>query len=203
MASFDKEILCIQKEILFRDSKWGGFVKDSNNEIYNKLLKKSEFRLRAELETDSTFLQIIPQVIVKYNNTYFLHRQVKANEARLNSLCPLFFGGHVSEADLDKNSDVDYIQQALARELSEEVSIKADVITKTYLGTLYLDDNEVNKVHIGVAYMYEIDSPTVDTIETQGDTVLESLGWKSLDWLKEHREELTYWSSVIIDYIEA
>lgn len=196
-GKFDKEILCIKKDTFFRSGSWEGFQQENLDEIYKLLLTESEFKLRADLEENREYLQIIPQVVLKFGETYYLHKQVNRNEKRLNSLCPLPLGGHVSEFELDKNSTEDSIQQALQRELREEVTTDFDVIKKTFLGVIYLDDNPVNSVHVGVVYVFEVSNNSAKVREEGLDTV----GWMTVEYLKEHRDELTYWSRMIIDYL--
>ena len=89
----DQKVLCIKAETLFEGGKWEGLKSDNLDELYQLLLDSSEFRVRSELEDDPSYKQVIPQVILKHKDKYFLHRQVNANEARLNSLCPLFLSG--------------------------------------------------------------------------------------------------------------
>ncbi|MCC7304477.1 hypothetical protein IT418_03650 [bacterium] len=197
-GKFRQRNLLYKESCFFRDTNWRGFYSEDKELYYNRLLNESEFRLRAILEEDKTYLQVIPQVILRHEGKYFLHRQVKRNEARLNSLCPLFLGGHVAEVELDKNSSEDYIQQALNREIAEEVTMNAKIINKTFLGLIYLDDNEVNSVHIGVAYIFDVDGEDVKVRE-EG---LETIGWVDKKYLQEHIEELTYWSRIVVDSLE-
>ncbi len=197
MASFDKEILCIKKDIFFAEDQWTGFRTEKLDESYNLLLEKSEFRLRADLENDPTYLQIIPQVLLRYGNKFYLHRQVNRNEKRLNSLCPLPLGGHVSEFELDKSSSEDSIQQALYRELSEEVTTDFEVTNKIFLGLVYLDDNDVNRVHIGVVYIFDVSNDSAK-VKEEG---LETVGWVDVQYLYDHKEELTYWSRLMVEYL--
>lgn len=89
----DEKILCIKEDTLFKYGKWNGLM-STDKEKYLKLLREeSEFRVRKDLEKDSSYKQVIAQVVLKYKDKYFLHRQVDKNEDRLNSLCPLPLGG--------------------------------------------------------------------------------------------------------------
>lgn len=196
-GSFDKEILCIRKDVFFKSGFWTGFQQHDLDGIYQRLLNESEFCLRAELEDDKSYLQVIPQVILKYKDTYYLHKQVDRNEKRLNSLCPLPLGGHVSEFELDKSSSEDSIQQALTRELHEEVTTDFDIQEKTFLGVVYLDDNDVNSVHVGVVYVFDVSNNSAQ-VKEEG---LESVGWVTVDYLRKNRDKLTYWSRLVIDYL--
>lgn len=192
----DKEILCIKEDTLFKYGKWNGLM-STDKEKYLKLLREeSEFRVRKDLEKDSSYKQVIAQVVLKYKDKYFLHRQVDKNEDRLNSLCPLPLGGHIEKIDVKKNQDV--LEVALDRELHEEVQLGSNIIKKTYLGLVYIEDeNPVNHVHVGFVYVYDLDGSDVH-IKEEG---LEDIGFVSLDYLKTNTEKLTYWSRIIIYHL--
>ena len=191
----DEKILCIKEETLFKYGKWNGLMTSTPQKYLNLLRENGEFRVRKELENDPSYKQIIAQVILKYKDKYFLHRQVKRNEERLNSLCPLPIGGHIEE--IDSNSD-DILETALERELHEEVDLKSNIVKKSYLGLIYLeDDNPVNFVHVGFVYIFDLDGVDVH-VKEEG---LEDIGFVSLDYLKTNSEKLTYWSRIIIYHL--
>src|SRR5690606_3024058 len=194
MDKMKQKILCIKSEKLFKFGKWNGLKTDDLEELYDLLLKESEFRPRGELEEDPSYKQIIPQVVLKFKDRYFLHRQVDGNESRLNSLHPLPLGGHVEEFDANENNDL--IQTALLRELDEEAEVDSNIIDKRFLGIIYLEDNNpVNLVHIGIMYIFELDEDLVELREEK----LEKVGFVDLNYLKEHINELTYWSRELIN----
>ena len=191
----DEKILCIKGETLFKDGKWNGLLTSDSQKYLSLLRENGEFRVRRELENDPEYKQIIAQVILRYKDKYFLHRQVKRNEERLNSLCPLPIGGHIEEIDL-KGEDI--LETALERELHEEVDLKSNIVKKTYLGLIYLeDDNPVNFVHVGFVYIFDLDGVDVH-VKEEG---LEDIGFVSLDYLKTNSEKLTYWSRIIIYHL--
>jgi len=191
----DEKIFCIKEETLFKYGKWNGLMTSTPQKYLNLLRENGEFRARQELENDPEYKQIIAQVILRYKDKYFLHRQVKRNEERLNSLCPLPIGGHIEE--IDSNSD-DILETALERELHEGVDLKSNIISKNYLGLIYLeDDNPVNLVHVGFVYIFDLDGVDVH-VKEEG---LEDIGFVSLDYLKTNSEKLTYWSRIIIYHL--
>ena len=191
----DEKIFCIKEETLFKYGKWNGLMTSNPQKYLNLLRENGEFRVRKELENDSEYKQIIAQVILRYKDKYFLHRQVKRNEERLNSLCPLPIGGHIEE--IDSNND-DILETALERELHEEVDLKSNIVKKKYLGLIYLeDDNPVNLVHVGFVYIFDLDGADVH-VKEEG---LEDIGFVSLDYLKTNSEKLTYWSRIIIYHL--
>jgi len=192
----NEKIWCIKGEYLFEDGKWNGLMTSDKDKYIELLKEKSEFRVRRDLEKDPTYKQIIAQVILRNEDKYFLHRQVKTNEERLDSLCPLPLGGHIEEIDVKEGEDI--MKVALERELSEEVDMGCKVVSTEYLGLMYIEDeNPVNHVHIGLIYVYDVDGMDVH-VKEEG---LEDIGFVSLDYLKTNKEKLTYWSRIIIYHL--
>ena len=193
MSKMQQKILCINTDLLFEKGKWNGLKTTDLDFYYNLFLSKSEFRIREQLESDPKYKQIIPQVILHNNGKYFLHRQISANETRLNSLCPLPLGGHVEEFDKDQNHDL--IEAALLRELNEEVDLKSSIINKHFIGLIYIEnENPVNELHIGLLYIFDLDGQQAKIREPE----LEEIGWVDHEYLIKHLEELTYWSRVFV-----
>lgn len=196
MSLHKEKILCVSSDKLFRLGKWNGLQTENLDQYLKLLNEESEFRVREELEQDDSYKQIIVQVILRYKDRYFLHRQVDKSEERLNSLCPLALGGHTEQFDMKEGEDI--LDVALDRELNEEVDLKSKILKKEQLGLVYIeDDNLVNRVHVGLFYVYDLDGMDVH-IREEG---LEEIGFVSLDYLKTNKETLTFWSRVIIYHL--
>lgn len=195
-SNLTEKIFCIKEDTLFKDGKWNG-LKTEGVEKYIELIKtEGEFLVRKELEGNPKYKQVIGQVILKYKDKYFLHRQEKRNENRLNGSCPLALGGHIEEIDL--NADKDFLTAILERELKEEVEINAKILDSKILGLIYIEDeNPVNWDHIGLVSVFELDGDDVHVIE-EG---LKNIGFVSLDYLKTNVETLNYWSRIIIYHL--
>ncbi len=195
--SHKEKICCIKEDILFSEGKWNGLKRDNLSKYISLINENMEFHPRDELEENFEYKQIIAQVILKYKDRYFLHKQVARTEQRLNSLCPLPVGGHIEE--YDNTGAGNTIENALVREMNEEVSFDGNIIKKDFVGLIYIeDDNPVNRVHVGFVYIFELDSDNVHTKE-EG---LEDIGFVDVDYLKENINNLTYWSREIISYLK-
>ena len=196
MSLHTEKILCISTDNLFRLGKWSGLKTDGLDKYIKLLNEESEFRVREELEQDPSYKQVITQVILRYKDKYFLHRQVNRSEERLNSLCPLALGGHTEEFDMVEGKNI--LDVALDRELHEEVDLQSKILKKELLGLIYIEDeNPVNAVHVGLFYVYDLDGTNVHTKE-EG---LEDIGFVSLEYLKSNKETLTFWSRVVIYHL--
>lgn len=196
MYKHQEKILCIQSDKLFSLGKWNGLQTENLDKYLEILKEESEFRVRAELEEDPSYKQVIAQVVLRYKDKYFLHKQVNRTEERLNSLCPLPLGGHIEEFDIVKGKDI--FEIALDRELHEEADVKSKIVKKDFLGLVYIEDeNPVNHVHVGLFYIYDLDGSDVH-IREEG---LEDIGFVSLEYLKTNKETLTFWSRVVIYHL--
>lgn len=196
MSGLEQKIFCIKGDTLFKEGKWNGLMTEKLDMYRELILKNGEYRVRKDLETDSTYKQVIAQVILKYKDKYYLHKQTGRNEDRLNGYCPLPLGGHIEEIDKEKKGDT--IELALDRELHEEVDLNSKILKKSFLGLIYLEDeNEVNHMHVGLFYVYELDGMDVH-IKEEG---LEDIGFVSLEYLKTNKETLTYWSRIVIFHL--
>jgi len=137
-----------------------------------------------------------PNVSCVTGKKYFLHRIKSATDVRVVELHAVPLGGHVEE--FDRKHDQDLIQTALERELQEETIIKAKIISRKFEGLIYLEDeNAGNQYHIGVTYLFDLDSDQVELRESK----LEKLGWVDRKFLTGHYDELSYWSQVYISYL--
>ena len=107
-------------------------------------------------ETDPAFKQLIPYVIVTYNNTIFSYRRRKLlSEQRLLSNYSIGVGGHISTDDLTFFSQT--YEDGLLRELNEEIGIK-DNFSERIVALLNDDSNDVGKVHFGIVHVLQVDS---------------------------------------------
>src|SRR4051794_11979522 len=81
-----------------------------------------DFRPRYEVETDPSFKQLIPYIVLKYGDAVFHYRRGSSGtEKRLQSLRSIGIGGHISEADAAGGSDL--YATGMMRELTEEVKL--------------------------------------------------------------------------------
>src|SRR6266508_968664 len=78
-----------------------------------------QFRPRSEVETDPSFKQLIPYVVLRCGGDLFHYRRGSAGtEKRLQALRSVGIGGHISEADAAGGDDP--YHTGMMRELTEE-----------------------------------------------------------------------------------
>jgi predicted NUDIX family phosphoesterase len=113
---------------------------------------------REQAETNEAFRQVIPYVLIKCDDRWLVYQRCKGGEPRLDAKWSMGIGGHMEETDLTT---------ALARELKEEVAIGSRILKREYKGLIALHSTPVDRVHIGVVYVYTIEEPYVCAIEPE------------------------------------
>lgn len=162
-------------------------------------------------EYHDDYLQIIPFVIITSDDRYFTYqRSTQSNEKRLHLQRSLGVGGHVKinkkttlyQCAHLKWSDefvMSVILRSLIRELREEVGF--DIYQHVLflpelspLGVLYLNNNPVDKVHLGLVFELKIE-PQVKF--EYGEEISDPL-WMTKETLNERVEEFESWSQYLI-----
>lgn len=119
---------------------------DQLQEFLTLVQEKAEFHPRYLMETDESYLQIIPYLLCQYQDEFLvLERSAKASEQRLASKWSLGIGGHVRRDDMITGNIIDWSR----RELHEEVSIAQEPPIEV-VGLVYDPSDEVGRVHLGV-----------------------------------------------------
>lgn len=196
----EEQILVVKRKHLFANkAAWSG-LKQVNFDTYLEIIEaKKEFLPRGLMETDPTYKQIIPYLIFKHHDTYFLmQRQDNATEKRLQNKYSLGIGGHIRKEDLTKQSIFDWAE----REFHEEVAYDGNLIIKP-LGILNDDSNAVGQVHIGfvlllegehenISVKSELKSGELLTLEAMKPffTGMESWSQIAFEFLSKHRDDL-------------
>jgi predicted NUDIX family phosphoesterase len=153
-----ENILVVLRDTLLANTSWQG-LKLGDCQDYIELINiHKEFLPRAHMETNPRYKQIIPYLIFKHDDRYFLmQRQSQASEQRLKNKYSLGIGGHIRQEDLvDSVSIFDWAK----REFHEEVEYRGALKIKP-IGILNDDSNEVGQVHIGLVLLLEGDSPAI------------------------------------------
>ena len=189
---FDEHVLCVRREDLFPDGAWYGFISEGL-ERYQKVIREQSFFMpRAEVEEDPGYQQIIPYVVFRHGDRYFLTRRLRAStEKRLRQLYSLGVGGHINPGDLEQG---DPIRDGLRREFEEEVEYSGE-IEATLLGLINDDSSPVSKVHLALAFLVEGSSPEIAIRETNklaGELL-------TLEEMRIYYLSMESWSQIVYD----
>ena len=187
-----EQVLCVRREDIFPDGAWHGFVSE-NLDRHQKVIREHHFfKPRAQVENDPTFQQIIPYVVFRQGASYFLtHRLRASSEKRLRKQYSLSVGGHINPGDLDAG---DPILDGLKREWQEEV-VYDGTFEARLLGFLNEDSSPVSKVHLGVVFLVDGDTPKITIRET--DKLAGEL--LTLDEMRIYYLSMESWSQIVYD----
>ena len=150
------------------------------------------FRPRAEMEVDPDFKQVIPYLVLRDGERYFLMQRTRAGaDARLHDRYSIGVGGHLNPGDED-------LDGGLRREWSEEVV--ADFVPEFELIALLNDDTtEVGAVHLGAVYVADAAGRPVTIRETEkltGSFVAPAA-------VEMVADRLETWSRLVFEFLQA
>jgi predicted NUDIX family phosphoesterase len=157
------------------------------------------FMRRADAEVDPGFKQIIPYAVFTHAGRVLSYvRGGKGGEKRLTAKRSIGIGGHMNESDAGGGAfDFEAYQQALQRELSEELHIGTRY-TQRPVALLNDDTTEVGRVHLGVVHVFECEG---DDIRSAEDALMD-LRFTCPDELARERNALETWSQICVDSLD-
>ena len=155
---------------------------------------------RSVAEDDPSFKQIIPYVLVQRRRTLLHYVRGKASgEKRLVAKGSIGIGGHINHRDEDLfGSGLDFYEEAVRRELHEELRIDADLTTRI-VAVINDDSTPVGCVHFGVVHICELGDEHV----SRGEPCITEMRFLTLDDLEERREHMETWSQFCLDFVVA
>jgi predicted NUDIX family phosphoesterase len=163
MSPASEQVLCVKREDIFPDGAWHGFVSEGLERHQAVIREHHVFMPRADVEDDPNYQQIIPYVVFRHDDRYFLtHRLRASSERRLRKQYSLGLGGHINPGDLEGG---DPIQDGLKREWEEEVIYEGS-FEAHLIGLLNDESSPVSKVHLGVVFLVDGDRPEIAIRET-------------------------------------
>ncbi|CAN5603042.1 phosphoesterase [soil metagenome] len=192
----DERVLVIPESHFQAVGGFEGFRPDSDN-YAERLLDTTQysFRPRSSCETDPTFKQLIPYILLTCGDLAFHYRRgSKGTEKRLAALRSLGIGGHISEADA--RGDGNLYENGLARELDEEVS-HAAIARRELLGFIYDPRTPVGTVHLGIVHRFEL----AEAVAASKEDALIDAGWSPLNELAAASAEFETWSQLVLEQI--
>lgn len=186
-----EQVLVIDRAILMSDPGWFGIKRDGVDAFESLVQRHGRFVPRAAAEVDRTLKQIIPYLILRDGERYFLMRRTKAGgDARLHDRYSIGVGGHLNPGDRN-------LAGGLSREWAEEV--RADFVpTFELVGLLNDDTTDVGAVHLGAVFVADAAGHPVEIRET---TKLEGT-FAGPSEVRSHIERLESWSALVFEEFE-
>jgi predicted NUDIX family phosphoesterase len=150
-----------------------------------------EYRPRAEAETDPSFKQLIPYVVLRHGGDLFHYtRGQSGTEARLRALRSAGIGGHISDED---SGAADPYRAGMLRELREELNV-ACPYRETMFGLINDDSTPVGQVHLGIVHLLDLDTPAV----TPRESAIAAPGFAPLAELRSQSPQFETWSQFVL-----
>jgi predicted NUDIX family phosphoesterase len=201
MATPDEKILGFPRAIFEQLGVFHGFSPDVERYLPVILdAKNNSFRLRAQAETDPSFKQIIPYVVIS-DGERVLHyvRGKKAGEQRLVAKGSIGIGGHINDEDHSLFAvGMDAFRAAVEREVREELNVEGAFDAKP-VGLINDDTTEVGQVHFGIVHVLRRRPEQVKKREQ----VIAQQEWLTAAELRERRERMETWSQFCLDNLES
>ena len=175
--------------ILGRDG-WRGVLYGDLEPYLELIATEARYRPRTAAETDPTWKQIIPYLLLRDRGRLFLMRRTQAGgDTRLHDLWSIGIGGHLDPGDGD-------VRSGLLREFAEELEADWEPEPRV-IGLLNDDSTPVGQVHLGVVFVAEAAGRPVSIRETDklaGEFVAPR------DVLRVY-DRMETWSQLLFDYM--
>jgi len=198
-------VLVVKKEVIEAVGEFQKFTSDTMPYLEKIFTPGVAFFIpRSEAETDPNYKQIIPYVLIHdpIHNTYLSYRRGKKGaEKRLVGNISIGIGGHINSTDLSDTPKKLY-NTAVQREIHEEVKMLTGYVDYI-VGLLYDDSNAVGQVHLGIVHELIL-LPEIQSLPyvLPNEEEISELTFKSIEELKECRDDLEMWSQICLDNIK-
>lgn len=203
--------LVLQNLIELMDEKIGYIpmeVLQDKNLLSSLKETKLLFGNRSEVEKDSKAVQPIPIAVIT-NKSRDKLLVVKKNAKKTDKSSPEkdkllgYIGGHVRYEDNVKDDFFKTIQNALHREIQEEINESISICATEPI-LIYADDNERSRQHLAICYIVEMDLDNKQFKITSDELTMKSGTSKSGKVMTPHElvsETLEKWTIEILDKV--
>jgi predicted NUDIX family phosphoesterase len=188
MSPATEQVMVVERETLARFLVERGIVREHTDEMFDLIVELHFFLDRPTAEVSPQYKQIIPYVVIRHGEKYFLlQRTQKQTESRLHHKLSLGIGGHI-------NPDTPDLLDGLQKELEEEVDVAGDY-DLSFVGILNDDTTDVGSVHLGAVYLLDAHDADVQVRETEKMTGR----WADVEELRALYADMESWSQIVLD----
>ena len=146
MSHAGERVLVIPRDSIMNDPGWRGIATDGLADFEALVEREGRVLPRADVEPDRSWKQVIPYLVLRDGERYFLMRRTRAGgDARLHDLFSIGVGGHLNPGDGD-------LAGGLRREWREEL-VAGFEPEFTLIGLLNDDTTDVGSVHLGAVFV--------------------------------------------------
>jgi predicted NUDIX family phosphoesterase len=184
----DEQVLVVPRAALVPGAGWLGVRRGDLAAALEVVAREGRFLRRGDAEEDPSFKQVIPYLVLRDGERWFLMRRTRAGgDARLHDLWSIGVGGHLNPGDGD-------VAGGLAREWAEEVLADFEPAYSA-VGLLNDDTTPVGAVHVGFVYVADAGGRPVEIRET--DKLAGAFA--TTEEVEAVRDQLETWSRLAFD----
>ena len=188
MGSPDEQVLVVPRSALVPGDGWLGVRRGGIDEALGVVAREGFFMRRGDAEQDPAHKQVIPYLVLRDGERWFLMRRTRAGgDARLHDRWSIGVGGHLNPGDVDVNG-------GLRREWGEELVADFEP-AYTPVGLLNDDTTAVGAVHVGFVFVADAGGRAVAIRETDK---LEG-SFAATAEVAAVRDGLETWSRLVLD----
>jgi predicted NUDIX family phosphoesterase len=188
MGGPDERVLVVPRAALVPGEGWLGVRRLDLGVALTVVARDGFFMRRGDAEEDPTHKQVIPYLVLRDGERWFLMRRTKAGgDARLHDRWSIGVGGHLNPGDVD-------VAGGLRREWAEEL-VAGFEPEFTPVGLLNDDTTPVGSVHVGLVYVADAVGRPVAIRETDKLTG----GFATTGEVAAVRDGLETWSRLVFD----
>lgn len=177
-----------------------------------QFLSEAFWSFRAPAENDPTSRQIIPYVVLRSGNKYWVYdRTTSGGEERLHGLSSLGWGGHInpedymgpsSENEKYIDSVLDAVYNCAQREICEELGLEGLVPSSVkYLGAIVSYASDVDAVHLGLVELWQV--PELSELDINLEDSVSNLRLMTLTQLRAEKKNFESWSQIVIQNLNS
>ncbi|HET8784072.1 MAG TPA: NUDIX domain-containing protein, partial [Candidatus Limnocylindrales bacterium] len=186
-----ERVLVVPRDVVPERASWYGLRTEGIDDFLTVVRAHGRHEPRAAMEVDPSFKQIIPYLVLRDGERYFLMRRTKAGgDARLHDRWSIGVGGHVDPGD-------DGLAGGLRREWHEELVADFEPTFMPY-ALLNDDTTEVGAVHLGIVVLADAGGREVTVRET--DKL--SGAFAQASEVAAGIDHLETWSRIVFDALE-
>ena len=157
----EERVLCFKRDLFEKLGVFQGLSLDVGKYLPVVTAPSNTLYLnRTEAEQDKRYKQLIPYALILCQDRILRYRRGKGGqETRLHGLYSVGVGGHISEEDNGLFAQRLGYQEAMRRELIEEVDI--DFTNEAAVAVINDDSTDVGQVHLGVVHVVQVADESV------------------------------------------
>lgn len=191
MTTPDELVYVVPRDAVMGDPGWHGLLTDGLEAYLETIVSSGRFEPRPAMERDRSFKQVIPYLVLRDGERYFLMRRTRSGgDERLHDRYSIGVGGHINPGDGG-------LSGGLRREWEEELEASFTPGFRL-VGLLNDDTTEVGGVHLGVVFAADAAGRSVGVRETD-----KLSGWFAAPAdVRAVHADLETWSAIVFDALE-